>query len=244
MSDTNKPRDGRLVASAALIGLIVVAGIIVVVLRLAGGGDDTEADGDNRTTASPTASPSPGASEGTSSTCGLPTGSQEIPTSAPETEWYLNGTIVAPKGAAYGPKDDGGGIHSCFAQSPVGAVFAAANAAADVANRDVDKRKFLETRAARTAGYEQALATVDSTPPSDGGGIQFSGFRVDASSDAAATVQLVVSSSEGPTAGQFVAITYNLQWVDGDWRVVIPLDGVPVSASITSLDGYIPWSGA
>lgn len=241
MSDTKNPRDGRLIASAALIGLIVVAGIIVVILRLAGGGDDSGRDGEG---GSPTPSPSSESSDAAGSSCDLAKGSQEIPTAAPETEWYLNGTIVAPKNAAYGPKEDNGGIHSCFAQSSVGAVFAAANAAADVANADVDRRQFLETRAARTAGYDQALATVDSTPPSDGGGVQFAGFRVDASSDAAATVQLVVSSSEGPTAGQYVAITYNLQWVDGDWRVVIPLDGVPVSTSITSLDGYIPWSGA
>jgi hypothetical protein len=235
MSDlTPQTRDRKFIASAALIGLIIVAGIFVVVLRLFS---------DNETETTPSPEPTSSA-QAPSSSCGLADGSQTIPRTAPKTEWYLNGTLVTPKNATFGPGKDVAGIHSCFSRSSLGALFAAANAAADIANPKVDKRQFLETRAARTAGYEAALDALDDTSDSDTGGVQFAGFRVDAASAASATVQLVVSPTEGPSAGSFIAITYNLQWTDGDWLVVVPEDGVPVSSVVTSLSGYIEWSGS
>lgn len=240
MSDENldkPPMDRKFLAALMVVGLIVAAGVVVVIARLGGegGGDD---DGP-----APKATVSAERNE-SSSTCGLPDGDQSIPTSSPTSEWYLNGRLVTPRSSSYGPARDDGGIHSCFSRSPLGATFAAANAAADVANPKVDQESFLRARAAKTAGYEQALAQLEDSPTTDAGGIQIAGFRVDRATEDAATVQLVVRITEGPNADGLVAITYNLTWGDGDWLVVIPEDGVPVSSPVTSLSGYIAWSGS
>lgn len=237
MSDPQQPRkDPKLIASAVLVGLIVVAGTVFVGMRAFSGDDDP--------TPTPPSESATTSTSDASSACGLPDGDQSVPTSAPTTTWYLNGTLVSPKSKQYGPAKVSSSIHSCFARSPLGAVFASANAAADIANAKVDKKMFLETRAARTAGYAQALAALGNDDEGSGGGVQFAGFRVDSSISDAATVQLVVVATEGPTNGGFTAITYNVVWKSGDWQIVIPEDGVPVSSSVNSLDGYIPWSGS
>lgn len=237
MSDLEQARkDPKFIASAVLVGLIVMAGIVLAGIYAFGGDDEPSAPSSSAT---PSDKPKTAAS-----TCGLADGDQSVPTTAPSTAWYLNGTLVSPKSKQYGPSKVKSGIHSCFARSPLGAVFASANAAADIANAKVDKKTFLETRAARTAGYAQALAALGNDDESVAGGVQFAGFRVDSASTETATVQLVVTSTEGPNNGALTAITYNVLWKDGDWQIVIPEDGVPVSTAVSSLEGYIPWSGS
>jgi hypothetical protein len=103
---------------AALVGLVAV-----IVLLVVGLGDDDE-------TADPTdGRRSSGSGEPSTSKCGLPDGDQSIPKTAPAAEWEVVNGIGVPSSPKYGPGvvKDAGKDRSCFAHSPLGAIFFALN---------------------------------------------------------------------------------------------------------------------
>ncbi|MBC7630546.1 hypothetical protein [Aeromicrobium sp.] len=231
MSDTKEPRDTRLVASAALLGLIVVAGIIVVVLRLSGGGGDAGAGGNPE--------PSATQSADSSSVCGLPDSDQAVPSAAaPEATWELNGKMAQPRSPKYGPGSLAGGVGSCFAHSPTGALFAAATYLVDASNPSTSDASL---RSRFTEGSPEINDPDDgSVAPT----YQIAGYRFDDVTADRATVAVAVRVTEGPAAGGQVALTFTMMWEKDDWRIVVPVDGELPSAGITSLAGFVPWAGA
>lgn len=235
MSDTKNPRDGLLIASAALIGLIVVAGIIVVILRLAGGGDD---DGPDVTSGSPTASPSKAA--GSSSACGLPDGGQDVPTVAPDAKWYFKGKIAVPRSATEGPAEGAADteIARCFAHSPTGALFAAATIAAETSSFSPVAKDAILAHVVAGELRDEAVQAID---PAPGPLTQIVGFKFEDHTPDRSTVTLATRIVDGPNAGAIGATPMTLVWVDGDWKQELQASATTVV--ITSLDGFVPWSG-
>ncbi|MDP9026951.1 MAG: hypothetical protein M3N46_05260 [Actinomycetota bacterium] len=227
------PFNGWYVWAAILLVVIVAAAVIVGISAASGG---------NKTSASPTKSPKPVAAS--DSVCGLQPGDQSIPTTAaPQTTWTLVGQVAAPDGPrAIGPgKITSDGLRTCFAQSPVGALYAAATFYAlgsDAATAAAGYRYFLPAGAGRDA----VLTTLSENPPKGGGGVQIAGFQVRKYERTSAVIDLAVRNSNAA----FVSFVTQLVWQDGDWKVVVQDNGQPAvaPAQIDNLSGYLQWSGA
>ena len=225
---------GRIIALTVGALILVALGIVA---GLAFNGNDETSASPGRSTPTPAQTPPP-----SSSACGLPDGDQTIPTSAPTSEWSMSHRMAAPSARPYGPMRSRGGIHACFAHNPVGALFAAANVAADSGNPDLAFKNLAEQRFVHDANYQAQRKDLDKNPPANGG-LQYAGFRIDNYSPEAATIQLVVRATEGPNTGGLIAITYTMRWTNGDWRLALPPAGASISNPLTSLDGYVEWSG-
>lgn len=108
-----------IVGGVALIA-VLIALVVVLIVGLSGEDDRTPEAGDPQQ--------STGSGDGeSSSTCGLPDGEQSIPETAPEATWTQVGNFTMPSNPAYGPGEVDGDERSCFARSPLGAVFSAMN---------------------------------------------------------------------------------------------------------------------
>jgi hypothetical protein len=187
--------------------------------------------------------PASGEPKAGSGGCGLPAGDQGTPATAPSVDgWDVSRRVVVPRSSAYGPaKQDSDGFRRCFAHSPTGAVYAAYNAVAAMA----DQRKVLATvgklmlpgpdRDALLADLRKEPADEDTNPT------QIAGYRVlDASADRA-TVMLAM-----PVETAFVGANFTLVWHHGDWRVAPPPPGEPLGAPYAQrrdLSGFVAWSG-
>jgi hypothetical protein len=198
------------------------------------------------TVATPRAPDRSGASQaaerGTNS-CALADGDQKVPDKAPPVEgWEVSRRVVVPKSAIFGPaKTDPDGFRRCFAHSPTGALFAAYNALAALADQRqaVPTVRKLMVPGANTDALIQELR--DESSSDDGAVTQLAGFRIlDADRDRA-TIMLAL-----PVETQYMSVTLTLVWEDGDWRVQPPLPGNPVGAPFSQhrdLSDFVPWSG-
>lgn len=233
-------RPGFLAAAGVVLVLIVLAGFLV----FTGGDDDRQADlaptagaGSSSATA---ATPTPSAGD-----CDLPGGDQTVPVTAPETEWTLVGTVAAPSSDDAGPAviDPATGVRSCYAQTPTGALFAAANFLAAITDPDALVAA-VEELTADGPGRDTLLEQVRTDPASAIGTAtryQVAGFTYLSAQDDVVTVSLAIA-----TTGGMAGIPLTVVREDGDWKVDIPADG-NVSAQaqpIASLSGYVPWAGA
>lgn len=235
MSDSREPRDGRFIAAAALIGLILVAGIFVVISRLIGGGDD-DTDGGAR----PDPSPSASSTSGSSSACGLPDDTSSTLTDAPDATWKIVGTTAVPSNKVTGPESFESGIPRCFSRSPAGALFAATWLTALLNEPQYATPELVRARFVPGPDVDAMLADdsgeVTKIPA------QIAGFRVEDYSPDRATVSVVTRLSDGPDAGQLLQIVMTMVWVDGDWLWSVGPAG-PQGNAVPSLSGFIPWSG-
>lgn len=175
--------------------------------------------------------------------CGLPAGDQGLPVEAPSVDgWDVSRRVVVPRSSAYGPaKQDPDGFRRCFAHSPTGAVYAAYNVIAAMA----DQHKALATVGklmlpgpdtdALLAQVRKESADEDSNPT------QIAGYRVlDATADRA-TVILAM-----PVETAYMSANFTLVWHAGDWRVVPPTPGDSLGAPYAQqrdLSGFVAWSG-
>jgi hypothetical protein len=203
---------------------------------------DHPASGDSASDKSASCGPATGDVKGGSG-CGLAAGGEEIPAEAPAVDgWEVSRRVVVPRSSAYGPgKQDRDGFRRCFAHSPTGAVYAAYNVIAAMA----DQHKVLTTAGklmlpgpatdTLLADLRKETADEDSNPT------QIAGFRVlDASADRA-TVMLAM-----PVETAFMSANFTLVWHDGDWRLVPPGPGDSLGAPYAQqrdLSGFVAWSG-
>lgn len=180
---------------------------------------------------------------GTASACGVPDGDQGVPANPPAVDgWEVSRRVVVPRSTTFGPaRLDPDGFRRCFAHSPTGAIFAAYNAIAALA----DQRKGIATTGKLMVPGPDTDALVrelrKETPEENPDPTQLAGFRVvDASRDRA-TVTLAM-----PVESAFVSATLTLVWHHGDWRVLPPAAGESVGAPYSQhrdLDGFVAWSG-
>lgn len=232
---TATPRR-RLFIGAAVLALIVA--LIAVGLVL--GTRSTEAPASPDRSA---ATDEPAASD--ASKCGLESDGTDSLPQAPSTTWSTDTPIAAPSSPEAGPGETTDGIHSCFARTPTGALFAAANLATDSSNPAIDPIDILEQRVVRDENFEELREeTEGNTSPGNERGMQLAGFRLNAYTPDAATVELVARTDAAVDGGALIALTYNVRWQDGDWMLVVPQNQRPPASQLVSLAGYVEWSAA
>jgi hypothetical protein len=231
--DQNPLTKPKFIISAVVVAIIVALGII---LALPKGEGTPTADPTNTGTTTPSAQPS---STTDASTCGLPSGDQAKPATTPtDTKWELIGKIAAPTSPTqFGPgKTYTNGLRSCFAHSPTGALYAAANMTA------------LSSAGKADLVYEQLAvpsperdAVLKSTPTAAPNSVtaQLAGFIFRSYESDRAVVDLAFKGSNGT----FVSIPVPLQWYEGDWKLVVPPTGDTGARQLTDLGGYIEWAG-
>jgi hypothetical protein len=226
------------IAAAVVVGIIVLAAIIVIATSIARGSNSPQAAPTD--TATPSA---PAASASEKSVCGLPGyQTKSSLTSAPTNKWVLVGTVAAPsdpKGAGPGTVKDG--FRSCYAHTAEGALFASVTYVALASDtRNIPK---LPSLLAPGKGKDAAIAAATSTPSATSTRLQVAGFKVDSYSAHEAVIDVAWSVTS--SGGALVSFPTVLDWVNGDWKIVLASDGQPpfASSSLQDLGGYIPWSG-
>lgn len=234
------------IAAAAVVVLLVVLGIILAV---------TGGSGGNTTDAAKPASPpaAPSTPNPDASVCGLDAGSQAIPTTAPKAVWKLRGTVAVPSSPkTFGPQSSPGGVPSCFAHSPTGALFAMVNiqaAMGELAKQPgrypIDKvLRMIAPGPGRDALKRAAAKSPVAQQGSTKSSAQVSGFNVVRYDSNTAVIDVAFAGDRPDTAG-YVHGQSTLQWVEGDWKLELAQNGGPFDAvqAIPNLTGYVPWRG-
>lgn len=173
-----------------------------------------------------------------------------LPTAAPtRTSWQLVAGQAVPSEPGVGPAHVQGYTAAGYAHTPMGALYAAANDFYRVPiaiSADTDWETPLKVMVAPGPGLNVLKALRQSMSPqpmgTGGAGInQLAGFKYVSYTAAAAVVQLVVKDTNG---GLHVG-TIPVQWLSGDWRLVMTADGTIGGADtvVDSLSGYLVWQG-
>lgn len=236
------------IISAVVIAFIVIAGIVIAI---ATHHTTTPTPG----TAGPTiATPAPtttASNSGTDSVCGLPKGPESALTTPPtSTEWKLVGSMAAPSEASVGPGAVSSGIHTCFAHSSTGALYAAVNLIADLSAPNANTLAIVKARTAKGTGYDAAVSLTQSSDPMPGGTdgdpiYQVAGFRYLDYADNRATLEVIVRLTNGSAAGSVASVPVTMAWQDGDWKRVVQPDGtIPEGSNLDANATYVHWSGA
>ncbi|MBS0592021.1 MAG: hypothetical protein JSR84_00980 [Proteobacteria bacterium] len=238
--DSPSPFSERGWVIAAGLVLVLAAAAVVLLATGDGGGHDETSSSGPATTSTTTSTGDPAAS-----VCGLPAGDQRVPVTPPAAHWVLIGQLAAPSGQA-GPGRTSGGVRSCYAHSPTGALFAATNflAAALATNSEKEELALLPLFA-DTAALEEAKAQPYERCPS-ASRHQLAGFRIPARTEDEVTVELALLLSESDGRTGLRALTLPMRWEDGDWKFV--LNESPECGSdpynvkqLNDLSGYVEW---
>jgi hypothetical protein len=225
----------KFIISAVVVAIIVALGIILALVPKGGGTPTPEPSN----AAPGTGSNQPSATSA-ASVCGLPSGDQAKPATAPaDTKWELVGKIAAPTSPKkFGPgKTESNGLRSCFAHSPTGALYAGAN----VVILSSSGRNDLVLQHLTVDGPERDKMLQS---PAGGGSpgspsFQLAGFKVlDYSRDRA-----VIEYGFKVSNGTFGSLPVVLQWDGGDWKAVPPASGQPEGKQLADLSGFVPWAG-
>jgi len=219
--DQNPLTKPKFIISAVVVALIVALGIILALIPRGGGTQTAEPSNPGSTTADTQPI------EAAASVCGLPSGDQNKPATTPtDTKWELVGKIAAPTAPTqYGPgKTEANGLRSCFAHSPTGALYAAANISEQLAVPSPERDALLNQP------KPQETSTVTA---------QIAGFQVRSYDSDRAVIVIAARGSNGA----LVSVPVPLQWHGGDWKVVVPATGSTGGGQISDLSGFIPWSG-
>jgi hypothetical protein len=223
------------IASAALVLIVVIAGVLIAIASR--GGDGTDVTG-----APPPATP---ASDGGTPPQDLPTA---VPTTAPAgVRWELVGQVAVPVSSSAGPTRVSGATAAGYSHTPEGALIAAAQ---------------LSIRAGFSAGRESWEPTITQqfepgadrdrllavlrglgVPPAQPGELsQIAGFSYQSYTPDTAVIGLAFRAPAAGTPRYYVS-SLTLRWRDGDWRMVAPPGGswTSVNRQTTDLVGVVEW---
>lgn len=145
----------------------------------------------------------------TGSDCAGLSDDQASPTAAPKTRWesYGDSPFTLPTSDEFGPLHHDGAMPRCFAHSPTGAAYAAANlAAAFTIGKEIE--------AAVDSPEAKKQLEVEKLQGENGIFKQPEGFRIESYTEANAEVALYAAKDAA-------ALIYQLVWDDnaGDWRL-------------------------
>lgn len=225
----------KFIISAVVVAIIVALGIILALVPKGGVTPLPEP-----TNAGPSTGSSQPSATSAASVCGLPSGDQAKPATAPaDTKWELVGKIAAPTSSKqFGPgKTEPNGLRSCFAHSPTGALYAGANVVilSSSGRNDLVLQYLTVDSPERDKMLQSPAAANNSGSPS----FQLAGYKVtDYSGDRA-----VIEYGFKVSNGTFGSLPVVLQWADGDWKAVPPASGQPEGKQLADLSGFIPWAG-
>lgn len=244
MSDSSHDKNDRnpftrppFILSAALIVALIAA--VAVIAFLPHGDDEPDArtaaptnSAPNSTTTAPEETPN--------SVCGLPGNDKTALGAAPESDWELVGTMAvpsAPETSGPGVTDESG-FRSCFAQTPAGALHAAANIWAT--GFFGDPAKLYQELAADSSVRDQALEAIgggEEVGSQNVPGMQIRGFILRSYTDQEATVDIAVETENG----SFGSLPTPLVWENGDWKINLPPTGNTGLRQLQNLNDYIRW---
>jgi hypothetical protein len=230
------------IISAALV-VALIAAVVVIFFLPKGSGTAQPVPASSQESLSAGATESSDAA-GTS-VCGLPPTLDTALGAAPKSKWELVGKMAAPTDPkTIGPGvTDEDGFRSCFANSPTGALYAAANMIALGSSPAQDELKLADKLLVPGPGRDAALkeAMARTSTPGSGETAQISGFLIKSYSPSEADVDLAIKLPNGALAHSVLS----LRWVAGDWKVKASDDGQIFTgiAQLSDLSGFILWSG-
>ncbi|MER7960485.1 hypothetical protein [Streptomyces ardesiacus] len=228
------------ILSAGFLATLLIIGLIAL---MSGGGTPDRADG------GPTPSPATPTPAGSGKPDARPAGcrtddsDQARPTTVPKDfEWKANGTGLVPVSKTAGPLTYDGAVWSCYAHTPMGAVFAAQTITDHFSYpgwREVMERQVVPGPA-RDALVSSRSQEEDkpTSGKADAGG--YAGFSILAYNKEEATVMLLL---RGPNAGVYGTASVTVRWHEGDWKIVPGADGSVYSgmAQVSGTQGFVTW---
>ena len=222
------------IASGAFLLLLVLVGGALFLTR--GGGDKPVVTGPAKR---------PDGVQTGGSVCAMPVGNTDPVVGPPAAKWRLVGTIAAPSAENVGPGLLEGHDRRCYAHSPIGATFAAANLLAlfslprGALDSAASLRHYVPNRT-RDVYAKQPAAPIDPTAR-----LQLAGFKTTAIDRDNVTVTLAVRVSTSANTA-LVGWQAPMRWMaPGDWRLrLLSVEEPFAGGAIPDLDGFIPWSGA
>lgn len=230
------------IVAAIVIALVVVLGLTLAILN-ATRADPPPEPQPTATAATATTEPTVDVTTKTSSNesvCGLGAGPDEVPVSAPEALWEYQGTIAYPTSEKYGPgAEDPSGFRYCFQHSPTGALFAAANAAAQGSDPAI-REPWLDYAVGSGPYRDDLMAKIGAGSAQGDSRLILQGFRLLNYDSASARVDLGARVSVDGQA-TYVSGVYELVWQDGDWKISTDLPEPLSTTAIPDLVGYIAW---
>jgi hypothetical protein len=257
-SDEKSPYGAGFIAACIVVGAVVICGVVII---FAGGHGSAHASAaaqqpvgttSVQLTDDPPSVPTPDGgvaetnsigSHGHSSACGLPAGDQTVPSTAPAADgWDVSRRVVVPRSSTYGPgKTDSDGFRHCFAHSPTGAVYAAYNAIAAIADQSklVPTVKKLMVPGSAADSLIRQVSTTE--PSSDTSTVQVVGYRIIDAGQDRVTVMLAM-----PVDSVYMSANLTLVWHQGDWRLQPPPPGEAVGTPFSQhrdLGDFVKWSG-
>jgi hypothetical protein len=234
-------KPGFIISAALVVALIAAVVVIFFLPKGSGTAQPVPASSQESLSAGATES-----SEATgTSVCGLPPTLDTALGAAPKSKWELVGKMAAPTDPkTIGPGvTDVDGFRSCFANSPTGALYAAANMIALGSSPAQDELKLADKLLVPGPGRDAALkeAMARTSIPESGETAQISGFLIKSYSPSEADVDLAIKLPNGALAHSVLS----LRWVAGDWKVKASDDGQIFTgiAQLSDLSGFILWSG-
>ncbi len=237
---SGRQRLGRAwaIGAAVIVALIVLAAVVVI-WATRGGGTPPAATPSPSPPASPSMAPS-------SSPSGATVQDQAVPVTPPQgVTWSLFQSVALPSSRTAGPTRVGGPVYAGDAHTPAGALLAAAQIGSRyLISPGGGWRQVVEQQVVPGPGrdvYIQKRAKVDSTSVAPGTYGQFAGFRFVTYAPDTAVIQYVTRFSNG----NLQVATDTVHWFDGDWKLQLQPDGsaTPTVQSVSTLAGFIPWSG-
>lgn len=232
MTENKRPRG--LVAAAVVLVLLVGVSLLTLLLNR---------DGDGGGQAAPSTGPTVETSTAPSSAPVAP----PLPplTAAPAgVTWELFEGVALPTSRTDGPTRVEGPVHAGFSRTPTGALLASVQISyrtlidSDLANL----RQVVDAQLAEGPGkvaYLNLLNQLRENEPPAGGYAQVVGFRYITSTPDLA----VISRATRGNSGNIQVGTDTMRWVDGDWKLEKPANGLQQPQVVQNLAGYVPWSG-
>lgn len=218
---------------AVLTGLAVVLVLAVTLILILRPQPAPSATAPAPSTSSAAAAPSTAAN-------GCPTLDETTatPNAEPQTSWELVAGAAVPKTAA-GPGITTGMTRRCYARTPLGAVSAAANFST-LLGVEGGAETVLNEQTTRGPIRDALLASSANVSRVQGAAVpQLRGFALAEYDGRTAMVQLAWGNR-----GQLYASTAAVTWDGQDWKLDgDPLRVIPQVRPITTLDGFVPWSG-
>ncbi|WP_211880073.1 hypothetical protein [Pseudarthrobacter albicanus] len=244
-SDTERSpftKPGFIISAALVIALLAAVVVIFFLPKT----DGTAQPGPVPSHGSASAAPTTSADAAGKSVCGLPSTPDTALGSAPKSTWTLIGKMAAPTDPkTFGPGvTDGDGFRSCFAHSPTGALYAAANIVAlGSAKSQPLNAKLTDRLLVHGPGRDIAMKDAATMAPSTGADttVQIRGFVVKSYISAEADVDLAFETKNGA----LVHTVLPLRWIDGDWKAKVSDDGQLINdiTQLSDLSAFIAWSG-
>ena len=237
--------------SAGIVGILAVMAVLAVVIEPsvpaaptpAAGAPPSGTDGSNPATTAEAAG-SGGARAGTDPCPSLTDTAQDIPTTQPPNLiWEVYRGVALPVSKVAGPALADSGTVRCYAQTPTGALIAAAQASERydrVASPTLAATTMLADGPGRDAFVLRARASkIPVTSETENADTpQFVAFRMTAYSSQSASVELVRLRE---MTGAMDSTAWTVVWQDG-WRLQLPTDGSrPSARPVQSLTGYVQW---